>query len=335
MKIGHGNLFLISVFALVIFFVTSCGVVEYEKKKCPEDKFVQELWLIDLNQNTETLVSHGTNPVFSADSRHVIFIDDSNAVVSFDLQTQTVTPLVSSFKYVYSLTITYETNWLALSVMNFASASVDIFILRPDGSGLRNLTYSNSQNENDPSFSSDGKWIVFKEGSGVSMTNFQGEKRTLITGNTGSIGFPRLTITGNKLVFLHYPDKNVKICDLKDSTKDTTIQIAGEHFDVSPTKDEILYFYYGGLYVMDTNTFAKEKIADYGRSFSYSPDGQWVVFIDLNDRIILKNIETGVQKVVRESSRNEMDTGTISLCRISPDNQRIVFQRSYTKRVIP
>ena len=335
MKIKRRIIFLMALFTGLIFFTISCGVVEYEKKKCPEDKFVRELWLIDLNQNTETFVANGHDPVFSVDSRRIIFVDTSNSVVSFDLQSRKMALLISPHKNASHLAIAYRTSWLAFSAFDFGSASGDIFIFHPDGSGFRNLTYSSSQSESDPSFSSDGQWIVFKENSDIAMINFQGEKRILLKVSTGSVGSPQLTLTGNQLAFLHYPDRNVRIHNLNHSSKDTTIQIASENFDVSPIKDEILYFYYGGLYLLDTHSYAKEKIADYGRVFSFSPDGKSVVFLNLNNELIRETIETKAQHVIKKFDNDAFDSGNIHMIRLSPDNQKIVFQKNTMKKVIP
>src|SRR5207249_2622118 len=65
-----------------------------------------------------------------------------------------------------------------IAFSRLSSGNGDIFVVRPDGSDLRQLTSSAEQDES-PAFSPDGRWIAFERG-------FEGHRDIWLTRTDGS-----------------------------------------------------------------------------------------------------------------------------------------------------
>jgi Tol biopolymer transport system component len=66
----------------------------------------------------------------------------------------------------------------------------DVWVMRPDGSGQRNLTQNPLHDESFPSWSPDGSWIVFSRYGALHVVSPAGNRVATVENSPGTDGFP-------------------------------------------------------------------------------------------------------------------------------------------------
>ena len=81
----------------------------------------------------------------------------------------------------------------------------DVYLIKPDGSGLTQLTFG-AEGNNGPRFSPNGKKIVFasqRDGNTeIYVMNADGSEQTRLTDYAGADGFPNWSPNGQQIVFV-------------------------------------------------------------------------------------------------------------------------------------
>ena len=81
----------------------------------------------------------------------------------------------------------------------------DVYLIKPDGSGLTQLTFG-AQGNNGPRFSPNGKKIVFESrrdgNTEIYVMNADGSEQTRLTDYPGADGFPNWSPNGQQIVFV-------------------------------------------------------------------------------------------------------------------------------------
>ena len=320
----------ISGIILFSIFSFSCGILKYDEEDYPIEETVNEIWMIDLLTGTESFLANGQFPGFSPDGEHVLFIDNYRTIYSLNLQSRSLIRVSPQLKHLNSFSVSYQTDMIAFAGISFSANKYDLFIAHCDGNDFKNLTSSNFYDEYDPGFTADGSLIVYKEGASISAIDLEGKKTILQELNSSTASLPRLSFSKNKLLYIQHPDKTLKIIDLHDSHRDTVIQISGEFYDLSPVQDYVLYSL-GSAYLLNLNTFEKQKLIEYARHARFSPDGNNIVYFDVWGNLVFFNILSQETKIIKQA---RVDV-RIPALGISPDNDKVVYQKDYEIEVRP
>ena len=141
--------------------------------------------------------------------------------------------------------------------------SGDIFLINADGSGNRNLTNDDGEHARNPSFSPDGKMVVYDAFVGeqlkVGLVSIDGTKKHLLDTGTSHAFAPSWSPDGQWIAHLRqdgegYTDLWVIKPDGNDARNLTNTKLKG----LSAIGDRIQHWHYGT---------------------SWSPDGRWIAFV--------------------------------------------------------
>jgi serine/threonine-protein kinase len=172
------------------------------------------IWIYDLRTENLSLLTADPagddGPVWSTDSSRIFFRSprDSGAVSVFAIDVETgetdlLAPPSPDFPFVMPWTISPDDRTLGL--VNLVAGDLDVATLSlADGGALTELLHEEGLAENEPSFSPNGAWIAYHEGSAdgtaeISIRPFPGVSRTRIPVGRGSS--PVFARDGSELFF--------------------------------------------------------------------------------------------------------------------------------------
>lgn len=291
---------------------------------------VSEIFVINSDGSNDKYLSDGSSPLFSSDSKQIIFVED-HSIWTINLDGSGKYPLTNKFRTLWNILINYPSNRILFSTQGFSGNSGDLFIVNADGNELRNLTNTNFVHEFSPSFSSDGSNILFEQWDGLYMMDLQGMKSLIFAVNDGTVSQAQFSASGKKIIYLRHPSKHIQIIDILTGEIDTTIAATNEHFAVCPSRDEIL-FNYKSLLAMNLLTYRTVKIADYNFMPVYSPDGNKIIYIDLHGNLVMINSDGSDSYVCKGPFPRDKYYRYESYA-VSPDNSKIVYNKVYEEEI--
>ena len=151
-----------------------------------------------------------------------------------------------------SLSWSSDSQWIAFNGGKSLSQQTDIYIIRPDGSDLKQLTNS-SQGKSDLDWSPDGKSLVYTyddhvQPSDLAVISVDHNTSLLLTTTKGYESHPAWSPDGKQIAYLYADHMN------------------------SPLE----------LWIMDSDGKHSKLLVDYPIAFSrmsWSPDGKWIAFV--------------------------------------------------------
>lgn len=156
-------------------------------------------------------------------------------------------------------------NWIAYTAGEmFAEpkSEADIYKIRSDGTGAVNLTLNSPGNDGFPSFSGDGRRLVFRSGRtgnfDIFLMNSDGTGVTNLTNNPANDTFPAFSPLNDEIAFSSNRDGT-----LDAKTKNRTFEIYTMKVTANGEAGEVRRL---------TNTNGQNAHPQ------YSPDGQWLIF---------------------------------------------------------
>jgi Tol biopolymer transport system component len=156
-------------------------------------------------------------------------------------------------------------NWIAYTageMFSPPSAEADIWKIHPDGTSPVNLTSNSPGNDGFPSFSGDGRRLVFRSGRtgnfDIFLMNADGSGVTNLTNNPADDTFPAFSPLNDEVAFSSNRDGT-----LDPKTKNQTFEL----YTMKVSADGV-----PGLVRRLTYTHAQNAHPQ------YSPNGQWLVF---------------------------------------------------------
>ena len=238
-------------------------------------------------------------PSYSPDGRRMLYIKEgenkSGELRIMDLQTQQSTLVSKTDLSAIVSDWSPDGNWIAFS--DRRNGNSEIFVVRPDGSQLQNLT-NNPAIDRGPAWSPDGRHLVFArvDPSGtvqLHLMNADGSDAHPLTARLGWEGDPRWFPDGTRILFCcdrtDSPGNMLDICQIKaDGSEERRVLFHRDH-DVQP---------------------------------AVSPDGKLIAFVshaDGNDEIYVMNSDGSW--LVR-LTRNPAQDGWP---RWSPDGKKLMF----------
>ncbi|MFH1963116.1 MAG: carboxypeptidase regulatory-like domain-containing protein [bacterium] len=195
-------------------------------------------------------------------------------------------------------------------VSDIGGGNDDIYIINSDASNKIRLTTSNTQ-DNNPSFSSDSKKIVYSTGNSIRIIDLETIQQQAIIGSTtigSTTGYfsPSFSPDGQRIIFtnrLSQQDENIYICNVNGSN---TVNLTGSSSrNHSPTfsPDGLKIAFVSNrdanenVYIMDADGSHQGRLTSNtaeNLSPSFSPDGQRVTFYsnrDGNNEIYTVDVE--------------------------------------------
>jgi TolB protein len=222
---------------------------------------------------------------------------------------------------------------VATEIIAFADGDGSIYTMKPDGSGLRQLTTTitddnYSEYASDPAVAPDGSKIAYTRGSGIAVMNVDGTEQTTVTDRGGS---PNFSPDGSKIVFGCVGG----ICLINADGSDRQ-QLSPEVNDdrsipsrsfpsFSPDGTKIIFNengYIAGFSADGTGWFQVLRDQYWNSDPAYSPDGSTIVFS--SNRGGKNQSETYVMTADGKDIRaltTEHDVGAV----YSPDGSKIVY----------
>jgi len=225
----------------------------------------------------------------------------------------------------------------------------DVFVINPDGSGLRNLTNPSGRTETEPSFSADGEKIVYvrkpsdSQNREIVTVNFPGgSQRTTVARSYAYFPEPAFSPDGEKIVFVKRSsdptsDTEIYTVDvdgggLSRLTDDAT-QEGSPSF--SPDGTEIAFSRSGSggtrVWTMNADGSGKKNLSGpYGEGADvdpdWSPDGTGIAFTrqrdgEGTDIYAIRPGGTGLRNITKNPNVFEGEPA------YSPNGQRIAFAR--------
>lgn len=224
--------------------------------------------------------------------------DKSGELRVYNTESRQITPVTKTAKSDVLPSWSPDGEWIVFQ--NFIEGNTEICLVKPDGSGLRNLTQDQAK-DLFPAWSPDGKQIVFasNRGSGsdsysLYLMNIDGSDLHLVYQSSAISVFPNWSADGHEIVFAND----------KEDNRSGNFEI----FSFSPGSDR------------------SEKRLTFRRRVdtmpAFSPDGKKIVYVsegDGNPEIYLMNADgSGALRLTR-------DPGIDTFPRWSPDGRKIIF----------
>jgi Tol biopolymer transport system component len=241
-----------------------------------------------------------TDPSFSPDGKRMQYVKEgenkSGELRILDLQTHQSTLVQKTELSNISADWSPDGNWIAFS--DRLNGNSEIFILKPDGSHLQNLT-KNQATDSSPAWSPDGRRIVFSRahlsgGVQLHIMNADGSDVHPLTARVGWEDDARWFPDGNRILFscdrIDSPGNMLDVCEINaDGTGENRLLFHRDHDTqavVSPDGKLIAFVAHSDgndeIYVMHSDgsgllRLTRNIAAD--ESPHWSPDGRKLVFI--------------------------------------------------------
>lgn len=280
---------------------------------------------------------------FSKDGKKMLYVEDRTSEtiqrIGFDSKKEQVVgspeQLINSTQLATQPAISPDGEWIAFS--SAGDPIEDIFIVKKDGTGLRNLTDDKAKDRL-PRWSPDGKQIVFySDRSGkyeIWSINPDGSNLHTITDlpNVAANRYAYFSPDGKRLAFV-YNNENVQIIETSKGYKEQTpyslpLTVDGKNFDLWSWSPDGKFLtgvlgdtsgFLPGFYNFSLETENYTKLSDIGGNPMWLNDNRRLLFT--NDGILyLLDTETGKHHEIFNSSGNY-----ISQFEISRDNSTIYF----------
>ncbi len=182
-----------------------------------------------------------------------------------------------------------ENGRIAFDRFSNGSDTADIYSMKPDGSGLINLTrHSPNDYDEEPAYSPDGKQIAWTRDDDIWLMNSDGSGKRRLTRTEVNYGVA-FAPSGKKLIWT---------------------QVVGVHTYIK---------------VMKFDGTDKRNLGVEGLNPAYSPDGQWIAFD--RDNGAEDDIYTVYRNGESELNLTASQDGQARHPDWSPDGQTIVYQR--------
>jgi dipeptidyl aminopeptidase/acylaminoacyl peptidase len=308
--------------AMPVFFtllLTSCDILhESDHEGFCTPNIITEIWILDRGNGVETYLADGGNPKFSPDGNE-IFFTDLNQILKIRLDTRTTVPITPRLEYLAGFQVCRKTRTIVYSAGDFSTNSSEIFLRHLDDGRTVNLTHTPFSSEWAPSFSFDGTRVAFEDGRYLASIDLEGNPTLIRKLEYGTFGRVRYNWDATKLLCVRYPSLQLNVFDLADTTRDFFLPTQDETYAVSPVRDEIVIFG-GGLNLVNLDTRASIRLADFGNHSVFSDDGQQVAFAAW-EKLILTNRDGQEQIVLSTNSKGFESVD------ISPDGRLFVFSR--------
>ena len=156
-------------------------------------------------------------------------------------------------------------NWIAYTAGEMFSppnAEADVWKIHPDGTGAVNLTLNSPGNDGFPSFSGDGRRVVFRSGRtgnfDIFLMNADGSGVTNLTNNPADDTFPAFSPLNDEIAFSSNRDGT-----LDPKTKNRTFEL----YTMKVSADGVAGPVRRLTYTNGQNAHPQ-----------YSPDGKWLIF---------------------------------------------------------
>ena len=176
-----------------------------------------------------------------------------------------VTPVPTGELPWIGLSWSRDGDWIAYTAGEMFSppnAQADVWKIRSDGTGAVNLTLNSPGNDGFPSFSGDGRRLVFRSGRtgnfDIFLMNADGTGLTNLTNNPANDTFPAFSPLNDEIAFSSNRDG---LLDLR--TKNLTFEL----YTMKVSADGV-----PGAVRRLTNSVGQNAHPQ------YSPDGQWLIF---------------------------------------------------------
>lgn len=243
-------------------------------------------------------------------------------------------------KIVFSLTsYSYDLN----------KGNSDLYVINTDGTGLKALK-NTEKGESSPKFSPDGKKIAYVMGNQIWLTNADGSGDEQLTSHhTGASGVV-WSQDGKKLLFVSsvYPDCADQECNKKKDEEAEQSKVKASVFT------ELMYRHWDDwrgekrshLFMLDLATKEMTDLTPFSKfdvppialgsakDYSFSPDGNWVVFTmntdevlatSTNNDVFLLDLRTLQKGKKPEHRKISLSKGSDSQPVFSPDGKMIAY----------
>jgi TolB protein len=200
----------------------------------------------------------------------------------------------------------------------------DVWVMRPDGSGLRNVT-NDPADDIEPAISPDGGRIAFISDRGGSyelyVINFDGTNATPLTDDIGIIGWPAWTPDGLRIAYERGQD--IRMVNAAGGG-DTLLIAGGRRPAWSPDGNSIAFGLAGqpttAIYIADRDGGNAQVVdsTDDGGDPAWSPDGTRLAFAIFGEIYVIGVAGTGRQQLTNRARPDFQPSW-------SPDGTSLIF----------
>lgn len=184
----------------------------------------------------------------------------------------------------------------------------DVWVMRPDGSGLRNVT-DDPADDIEPAFSPDGSQIAFisdRDGSSeLHVIDLDGTNVLQLTDDSGTVNWPAWTPDGSRLAYERtWPSSGRHIRAVTASGGGDTLLIANAFRPAwSPDGSQIAFGHSDSIFIADSagaNAQAVDSTV-FGGDPAWSPDGTRLAFSVLGEIYVIGVSGTGRQQLTNRT----------------------------------
>jgi TolB protein len=204
----------------------------------------------------------------------------------------------------------------------------EFYAVRPDGSGLRQLTH-NAVDDRDPAWSPDGRRIVFVRPGGIHVAGADGRSVRRLTDRRGD-GGPVWSPDGRRIAFTRGGRVWLMGADGRRERALAAATTLGSALSWSPDGTRVVTSDRGSVYAVDVASGRRTQLtrSDLDLAPAWSPDGRRIVFSGYRDERYFRDPEAwGLFELAPDGSGfRKLVTGYFHNVAWSPDGAQLVFQ---------